>query len=93
MIKDEDIINFIDSIDGMVPKQPSEITFKTFGEVAVYGSKEGYLRLAIDFLKCAFPEKYDKHTEIDFSYLDKNDSDISIEWVTHTRKELDEISG
>ncbi|MCO7223281.1 hypothetical protein [Pleionea sp. CnH1-48] len=84
-MNDEDIIRFIRSLDAKVSKEDAKAKFVEFGEVALYANKEGYLRMAVELLKCAFPEEC---FEADLNYLFTTDSDFGIEHLTVTEQEL-----
>ena len=90
---DSEILNFITFLDRVVPKEGAEVTFRAFGEVAVYATKNGYLRLALEFLKCAYPDQFKSYQDVDFNYLFRDDSEITIDFVTYSEKELESISG
>jgi len=73
---DTEIIDFIRKLDAQVSRDGAEATFKSFGEVALYANKQGYLRMGLELLKCAFEETY---PDADLNYLFDKKSDFGIE--------------
>ena len=61
----------------------------TFGEVALYANKEGYLRMGLELMKCAFKET---HLEADLNYLFNKDSEFGIDHLTRTKEQLEFLS-
>jgi hypothetical protein len=86
---DQDIIEFIRSLEKMVAKENAEAQFVGFGEVALYANKSGYLRLSLELMKCAFEETY---PEADLNYLFNEDSDFSIDHLTTNKEQLKFLS-
>ncbi|WP_065188520.1 hypothetical protein [Shewanella woodyi] len=84
-MEDIQIIEFIKELEEQVPKEGAEAKFVEFGEVALYANKEGYLRMALELMKCAFEETY---TQADLNYLFSHDSDFGIEHFTIDRDQL-----
>lgn len=85
-MKDSEIIKFIRTLEPQVPKEKAEAQLVSFGEVALYANKEGYIRMALELLKCAFKET---HQEADLTYLFGKKSDFSIDHLATTKDELD----
>ena len=86
---DSEIKEFIVRLDSATPKEAAEVMFQAFGETAVYANRAGYLRLGIEFLKCAMTGT-DEFPNID--YMISADSEFSIDHFTGSREELDSIS-
>ena len=85
-MEDKAIINFIRALEIHIPKEGAEAKFVGFGEVALYANKEGYLRMAVELMKCAFNETY---PEADLNYLFGKDSDFGIEHLTTDKEQLE----
>ncbi len=83
---DEKIIEFIRNLEAEVSKNSAEAKFVSFGEVALYANKEGYLRMALELMKCAFDET---EGEADLRYLFTADSEFEIDHLVKTREELE----
>jgi len=88
-MKDKDIIEFIKKLDSETSKECVEAELRAFGEVALYANKEGYLRMGLELIKCAFDETAQ---EADLNYLFTEKSEFGIEHLTRTKEELDIIS-
>jgi len=86
---DKEILQFIKALDEHVPKEKAEAEFSSFGEVAMYANKEGYLRMALELMKCAFDET---HSDADLSYIFNKNSDFGIEHLARTKEELEFFS-
>ena len=84
-MNDKDIIRFIRNLENEVSKKNAEAKLVSFGEVALYANKEGYLRMALELMKCAFDETY---PEADLNYLFGSDSDFGIEHLTIDKEQL-----
>ena len=89
-MNDREIVEFIHSLDRQVPKEEAIAKFRGFGEVALYANKQGYLRLGIELLKCAFEETY---PEADLNYLFGKDSDFGIEHLTVDEEQFKLMTG
>lgn len=88
-MNDEQILKFVEELDRTVSKEHAIAKFRAFGEVALYANKEGYLRLGIELLKCAFEETY---PDADLNYLFERNSDFGIEHLTITEEQFNSIS-
>ncbi|PKF60183.1 hypothetical protein CW745_16375 [Psychromonas sp. psych-6C06] len=88
-MEDSEIIEFIRELESHVPIESAEAKFAAFGEVALYANKDGYLRMALELMKCAFDETY---LEADMNDIFSKDSDFGIEHLTRDKNEFDIIS-
>lgn len=88
-MRDEEIIEFIRNLENEVPKDGAEAQFVSFGEIALYANKTGYLRMALELMKCAFNETY---KSANLNYLFGEDSEFGIEHLTVTKEQLGLIS-
>lgn len=79
---DQQIADIIHHLEKAYDKQKSTAKFKSFGEVALYANKDGYLQMAIEMLKCAIGNNGDLHS------LFNQDSDFGIDFMTLTEEEL-----
>ena len=86
---DKEILSFIKELDAHVPKEKAEAEFAAFGEVALYANKEGYLRMALELMKCAFDETYN---DADLNYVFNKNSEFGIEHFARTKEELEFFS-
>lgn len=84
-MKDREIIDFIRSLDKAIPKEGAEAKFVGFGEVALFANKSGYLRMALELMKCAFAETY---PEANLNYIFAKDSNFGIEHLTIDEEQL-----
>lgn len=84
-MEDKAIIEFIRSLEKQISKEGAEAKFVGFGEVALYANKEGYLRMALELMKCAFEETY---PEANLNYLFGQESDFGIEHLTIDKDQL-----
>lgn len=87
-MNDERIQKIIRELEILVPKENGDAEFATFGEVALYASKEAFLRLGMEFLKKA----YDDSNTIDINYLFSENSDFFIDHLTKDKGFFDSIS-
>ena len=88
-MNDQQILEFIHHLDRQVSKERAVAKLRSFGEVALYANREGYLRLGIELLKCAYKETY---PEADLNYLFGRDSDFSIDHLTIDEEQFNFIS-
>jgi hypothetical protein len=84
-MNESEILEFIRLLDKQVSKDVAIAKFKAFGEVALYANREGYLRMGIELLKCAFNET---SREADLSYLFTKDSDFGIDHLATNEDQL-----
>ena len=85
-MNDKEILDFINKLDSYVPKNKAEAQFAAFGEVALYANKEGYLRMALELMKCAFEET---HNDADMNYIFNKQSEFGIEHFAITKEQFD----
>ena len=83
---DKEIIDFIKALESQVPEENAHAKFVSFGEVALYANKEGYLRMALELMKCAFEETYNG---ADLNYIFDKDSEFGIEHLARTKEQLE----
>ncbi len=88
-MKDKEIIEFIRNLEKQIPSQDAEAEFVSFGEVALYANKEGYLRMGLELMKCAFEET---HLEADLNYIFNKNSEFGIEHLARTKEQLEFFS-
>lgn len=86
---DDEIRGFISKLDSKVSKEEAEVIFRSFGETAICANREGYLRLGIEFLRCALDGT---HPAPDIDYMVSAESDFGIDHFTSTREELEFVS-
>jgi hypothetical protein len=86
---DAKINQAINLLDRLVPKTNLDAEFRAFGEVALYGSKESFLRLGIEFLKKAYDEK---ELFADLDYIFSDDSEFIIDHITKNKEYFRTIS-
>lgn len=79
---DEEIFELIKRIEQSIPKGEAVAKFKGFGEVVLYANREGYVRIAVEMLKCAIGETGDLND------LFNQDSDFGIEHMVTTEDQL-----
>ena len=60
-MNDIEIKKLIQQLDTSISKDGAEIEFGTFGETAIYGNKNGYLRLGIELMKRAYEGRSEGH--------------------------------
>lgn len=82
---EKQIKEFMHQMDLGVPKDQAVAEFSAFGEVALYANKQGYLRMAIELMKCAFD---DTQEEADLSYLFSKETDFGIDHLTFTKDQF-----
>jgi hypothetical protein len=80
------ILELIKLLDNQIPKESADVRLADFGEVALYANKDGYIRMGIELLKCAFDET---KNEVELEYLFSKESDFSINHVTTSLEEYD----
>ena len=85
LMEDSEIIEFIRKLESHIPAEGAEAKFVEFGEVALYANREGYLRMGLELMKCAFSETY---LEADLNYIFSKDSDFGIEHLTTDKESL-----
>jgi hypothetical protein len=83
-MSDDEVLAMIDRIEASTPKSGAIAKFRSYGEVALYANREGYLRIAVEMLKCALKEPIDT----DLHYLFTEDSDFGIDQLATTEEEL-----
>ena len=88
-MNDSEILEFIKLLDKQVSKDHAIAKFKTFGEVALYANRDGYLRMGIELLKCAFEETC---REAELSYMFVQDSDFGIDHLAIDEDQLQFLS-
>jgi hypothetical protein len=88
-MNDKEILEFIQNLDHQVSKENAVAKFRSFGEVALYANREGYLRLGIELLKCAYKETY---PEADLSYLFGRESEFGIDHLTVDEEQFNFVS-
>lgn len=88
-MKDEDILKFLNEFDIHIPKGEAEAKLVAYGETALYANKEGFLRMAVELMKCAFEETY---PDACMNYLFDKDSDFRIDNLARTKEQLDFFS-
>ena len=88
-MKDEEIIKFIRALESAVPTEGAEARFINFGKVALYANKEGYLRMGLELMKCAFKDTY---PEADLEYLFDKETDFSIDHLVADEEQLEFIT-
>lgn len=79
---DEEILKFIEQIEQSISTGGAIAKFKGFGEVALYANQEGYVRIAVEMLKCAIGKSGD------LNGLFNKDSDFGIEYMVTTEDQL-----
>jgi hypothetical protein len=87
-MNDDEILNLIQRIEESTPKEIAVAKFRNYGEVALYANREGYLRIAVEMLKCALTDPI----PADLHYLFNADSDFGIDQLTTTEKQLAFVS-
>lgn len=87
-MNDQEISLFIQNIERSTPKEAAIAKFKAFGEVALYANREGYLRIAVEMLKCAIS----RGNDADLHYLFQDDSDFGIDHLVTSEDELKFVS-
>jgi hypothetical protein len=85
-VNDNDLLELIKVLDKQIAKDGAIAKFRSYGEVALYANKIGYLRLGIELFKCALKET---QQEADLRYMFLKDSDFGIDQLTFTEEELD----
>ena len=84
-MNDENIINFLKQLDEHVSKYGAEAKFVASGEVTLYANKEGYLRMAVELMKCAYAET---HPDATLHYLFDKDSEFGIDNLAMDEEQL-----
>ncbi|TVV43151.1 hypothetical protein [Thalassolituus sp. C2-1] len=82
---DEEILKFIKELDVYIPKIGAEARLVAYGETALYANKEGFLRMAVELMKCAFEET---HPDACMHYLFDKSSDFGIDNLARTKEQL-----
>lgn len=88
-MRDEDILDFLTRLDLHIPKSKAEAKFVSYGETVLYANKEGFLRMAVELMKCAFEEKY---PDACMHYLFDEDSEFGIDNLARTKDQLEFFS-
>ena len=83
-MNDDEILNLIQRIEESTPKEMAVAKFRSYGEVALYANREGYLRIAVEMLKCALTDPI----AADLHYLFNEDSDFGIDQLTTNEEQL-----
>lgn len=83
-MSDDEILKVIQRIEDSTPKTNAVAKFRSYGEVALYANREGYLRIAVEMLKCALGN----HVSADLHYLFNEDSDFGIDQLTTSEEQL-----
>lgn len=83
-MSDDEILKVVQLIDASIPKSCGVAKFRSYGEVALYANREGYLRIAAEMLKCALTNPM----PADLHYLFNEDSDFGIDQLTTTEDQL-----
>jgi hypothetical protein len=87
---DSEVIEIIRRLDSRFSKEGAEAELSSFGEVALYANRDGYMRMAIELMKCAFEET---RSEADLNYIFTKDSEFGIDHLASTRDEFDFYKG
>ena len=85
-MRDKEVIEFIRKLETNIPKDGAKAKFVSCGEVTLYANKTGYLRMAIELMKCAFKDTY---SEADLNYLFDIESEFGIDNLTIDKEQLD----
>jgi hypothetical protein len=85
-MRDQEVIEFIRALETSVPKDGAEARFISSGEVTLYANKEGYLRMALELMKCAFKET---NSEADLNYIFDKESEFGIDNLAFDKEQLD----
>lgn len=88
-MSDDEILKMIDRIEAAIPKSGAIAKFRSYGKVALYANREGYLRIAVEMLKCALKDAVDT----DLHYLFNEDSDFGIDQLAKTEEQFVFFSG
>ncbi len=89
-MNDEEIIGFLRQLDDHVSKEGAEAKFVASGEITLYANKAGYLRMAVELMKCAFDETY---SEACLHYLFDKTSEFGIDHLATNEEQLNFFSG
>ena len=79
----DEIIDVINRLEQSAPKEEAVAKFRSFGEVALYANREGFLQIGIEMLKCAVGHP------ADLNDIFSKDSDFGIEHLVSTEEQLD----
>lgn len=85
-MKDNEILNLIKQIEALISNDVAIAKFRSFGEVALYANRDGYLTIAAEILKSAINESASLNT------LFNQDSDFGIDFLVSSEEELDFLS-
>jgi hypothetical protein len=77
-----EIFEVVSRIEHSIPTEEAVAKFRAFGEVALYANRAGYVRIAVEMLKCAIGEAGDLND------LFNHDSDFGIEHMVTTEDQL-----
>ncbi len=83
---DSEIVEIIRRLDSQFSKEGAEAELASFGEVALYANRDGYMRMAIELMKCAFEET---RSEADLNYVFTENSEFGIDHLASTRDDFD----
>lgn len=73
-----EIIELIEKLDELISKDNAEIEFATFGETAIFGTENGYLRFGIELMKRAYEGRANGEA---IEYLMRDTTDFYIDWL------------
>jgi len=87
---DSEILEIIRRLDSQFSKEGAEAELSSFGEGALYANRDGYIRMAIELMKCAFDET---RSEADLNYIFTKNSEFGIDHLASTRDEFEFYKG
>lgn len=85
-MRDEKILSLIRQIEELISDDVAIAKFRSFGEVALYANRDGYLTIAAAMLKSAIKESADLNS------LFNQDSDFGIDFLVSSEEELNFVS-
>ena len=85
-MNDSEIVEIIRRLEPQFSKEDAEAEFSSFGEVALYANRDGYMRMAIELMKCAVEEI---RSEADLNYIFTKNSEFGIDHLASTRDDFD----
>ena len=85
-MRDDKILSLIRQIEELISDDVAIAKFRSFGEVALYANRDGYLTIAVAMLKSAIKESADLNS------LFNQDSDFGIDFLVSSEEELNFVS-